>query len=89
MVHQDTRPQGHRVPRGDGVIGLIPVDSVYTPVRKVNYFVENTRVGDATDYDKLTTVLIPSLYSLAMMPLMLRTISVTSSFTPGMTENSC
>ena len=36
------------------VIGLIPVDSVYTPVRKVNYFVENTRVGDATDYDKLT-----------------------------------
>ena len=36
------------------IIGLIPVDSVYTPVRKVNYFVENTRVGDATDYDKLT-----------------------------------
>ena len=36
------------------VIGVIPVDSVYTPVRKVNYTVENTRVGDATDYDKLT-----------------------------------
>ena len=36
------------------IIGIIPVDSVYTPVRKVNYFVENTRVGDATDYDKLT-----------------------------------
>ena len=35
------------------VIGVIPVDSVYTPVRKVNYTVENTRVGDATDYDKL------------------------------------
>ena len=35
-------------------IGVIPVDSVYTPVRKVNYTVENTRVGDATDYDKLT-----------------------------------
>lgn len=35
-------------------IGLIPVDSVYTPVRKVNYTVENTRVGDRTDYDKLT-----------------------------------
>ena len=33
---------------------LIPVDSIYTPVRKVNYTVENTRVGDATDYDKLT-----------------------------------
>ena len=28
------------------IIGVIPVDSVYTPVRKVNYFVENTRVGD-------------------------------------------
>ena len=36
------------------IIGVIPVDSVYSPVRKVNYFVENTRVGDATDYDKLT-----------------------------------
>ena len=36
------------------IIGVIPVDSVYTPVRKVNYTVENTRVGDATDYDKLT-----------------------------------
>ena len=36
------------------IIGLIPVDSISTPVRKVNYTVENTRVGDATDYDKLT-----------------------------------
>ena len=36
------------------VIGVIPVDSVYTPVKKVNYTVENTRVGDATDFDKLT-----------------------------------
>ena len=36
------------------VIGIIPVDSVYTPVKKVNYTVENTRVGDATDFDKLT-----------------------------------
>lgn len=35
-------------------IGLIPVDSIYTPVRKVNYTVENTRVGQVTDYDKLT-----------------------------------
>ena len=35
-------------------IGTIPVDSIYTPVRKVNYTVENTRVGGATDYDKLT-----------------------------------
>jgi len=37
-----------------GVIGLIPVDSIYTPVLKVNYTVENTRVGNMTDYDKLT-----------------------------------
>ncbi|MCQ2404936.1 MAG: DNA-directed RNA polymerase subunit alpha [Clostridia bacterium] len=36
------------------VVGLIPVDSIYTPVRKVNYTVENTRVGQITDYDKLT-----------------------------------
>ena len=37
----------------DQAIGLIPVDSLYTPVRKVNYTVENTRVGSVTDYDKL------------------------------------
>ncbi|MEG2421091.1 MAG: DNA-directed RNA polymerase subunit alpha [Oscillospiraceae bacterium] len=36
------------------VIGTIPVDSVYTPVRRVNYTIENTRVGDLTDFDKLT-----------------------------------
>jgi len=36
------------------IIGLIPVDSIYTPVLKVNYTVENTRVGQITDYDKLT-----------------------------------
>ncbi len=36
------------------IIGVIPIDSVYTPVRKVNYTVENTRVGDRTDFDKLT-----------------------------------
>ena len=35
-------------------IGIIPVDSIYTPVRKVNYTVENTRIGQITDYDKLT-----------------------------------
>ncbi|GIW48947.1 MAG: DNA-directed RNA polymerase subunit alpha [Caloramator sp.] len=35
-------------------IGLIPVDSIYTPVKRVNYTVENTRVGQITDYDKLT-----------------------------------
>ncbi len=35
-------------------IGTIAVDSIYTPVYKVNYTVENTRVGNMTDYDKLT-----------------------------------
>ena len=36
------------------IIGVIPVDSIYTPVHRVNYSVENTRVGQITDYDKLT-----------------------------------
>jgi DNA-directed RNA polymerase subunit alpha len=35
-------------------IGVIPVDAIFTPVRKVNYHVENTRVGQMTNYDKLT-----------------------------------
>ena len=34
-------------------ISVIPVDSIYTPVKKVNYTVENTRVGQVTDYDRL------------------------------------
>ncbi|MDO4811088.1 MAG: DNA-directed RNA polymerase subunit alpha [Eubacteriales bacterium] len=37
-----------------GVLGLIHVDSIYTPVYKVNYTVENTRVGNMSDFDKLT-----------------------------------
>ena len=35
-------------------IGVIPMDSIFTPIRKVNYTVEDTRVGQITDYDKLT-----------------------------------
>ncbi|WAA12420.1 DNA-directed RNA polymerase subunit alpha [Fervidibacillus halotolerans] len=35
-------------------IGVIPIDSIYTPVSRVSYFVENTRVGQSTDFDKLT-----------------------------------
>ncbi len=38
----------------DAPIGLIPVDALYSPVRKVAYRVENTRVGQVTDYDKLS-----------------------------------
>jgi DNA-directed RNA polymerase subunit alpha len=43
----DNRPE-------DAPIGLIPVDALYSPVRKVSYKVENTRVGQRTDYDKLS-----------------------------------
>ncbi len=38
----------------DAPIGIIPVDSIFSPVRKVSYKVEDTRVGQITDYDKLT-----------------------------------
>jgi DNA-directed RNA polymerase subunit alpha len=34
-------------------LGVIPIDSIYTPIKKVNYTVEDTRVGQQTDYDKL------------------------------------
>jgi DNA-directed RNA polymerase subunit alpha len=38
----------------DSPIGLVPVDSLFSPVRRIAYRVENTRVGQVTDYDKLT-----------------------------------
>ena len=38
----------------DQPLGVLPIDSIYTPVKKVNYSVENTRVGQRVDYDKLT-----------------------------------
>jgi DNA-directed RNA polymerase subunit alpha len=41
----------------DAPIGLIPVDALFGPVRKITYKVENTRVGQATDYDKLSMIL--------------------------------
>ncbi len=40
--------------QAQSAIGVLPIDSIYTPVHKVNYHVENTRVGNMTDYDKLT-----------------------------------
>ncbi|MFH1512366.1 MAG: DNA-directed RNA polymerase subunit alpha [Bacillota bacterium] len=43
------RNKAHAMP-----IGVIPIDSIFTPVRKVNYTIEDTRVGNVTDYDKLT-----------------------------------
>ncbi len=46
------RPSSQNRPE-DAPVGLIPVDSVFSPVRKVTYRVEDTRVGQITDYDKL------------------------------------
>ncbi len=40
--------------REDQPIGVIPIDSIYSPIERVNYQVENTRVGQVTNYDKLT-----------------------------------
>ncbi|MBT9163432.1 MAG: DNA-directed RNA polymerase subunit alpha [Chloroflexi bacterium] len=42
-----------RAARGDGSIGVLPVDAVFTPIRRVNYNVEKTRLGDRSDYDRL------------------------------------
>lgn len=39
--------------REENTIGVIPIDSIFTPVKKINFYVENTRVGQRTDYDKL------------------------------------
>lgn len=40
--------------QGEHIIGVIPIDSAFSPVRRVNFNVENTRVGQITNYDKLT-----------------------------------
>jgi len=37
----------------DGIVGVIPIDAVFTPIKMVNYSIENARVGQSTDYDKL------------------------------------
>lgn len=50
---QGYRPAAQNRPE-EAPVGLIPVDSVFSPVRKVTYEVEDTRVGQITDYDKLT-----------------------------------
>lgn len=44
----------NRANMAENVIGVLPIDSIYTPVLRVNYNVENTRVGQITDFDKLT-----------------------------------
>ncbi|NLB51729.1 MAG: DNA-directed RNA polymerase subunit alpha [Syntrophomonadaceae bacterium] len=40
--------------KDDDIVGLIPIDSIYTPVTRVNYTIDNARVGKRTDYDSLT-----------------------------------
>jgi DNA-directed RNA polymerase subunit alpha len=45
---------GEDQPQGDRPIGVVPVDSLFSPVSKVNFTVQDTRVGDRTDYDSLT-----------------------------------
>jgi DNA-directed RNA polymerase subunit alpha len=50
-------PANENLPK-DAPIGVIPVDAIYTPIKNVSYRVENTRVGQRTDYEKLTIDLI-------------------------------
>lgn len=38
----------------DDIVGVIPIDAVFTPIKSVNYYIENARVGQSTDYEKLT-----------------------------------
>ncbi|MDD2509621.1 MAG: DNA-directed RNA polymerase subunit alpha [Syntrophomonas sp.] len=47
-VSADQQPQ-----KNDEIVGLVPIDSIFTPVTRVNYTVENARVGKRTDYDRL------------------------------------
>ncbi|MCB0662832.1 MAG: DNA-directed RNA polymerase subunit alpha [Saprospiraceae bacterium] len=50
-------PASENLPK-DAPIGVIPVDAIYTPIKNVSYKVENTRVGQRTDYEKLTIDLV-------------------------------
>ena len=58
MVMTVDRGRGYNVAdknkKPDQAIDVLPIDSIFTPVRKVNYSIENTRVGQTVDYDKLT-----------------------------------
>ena len=54
LAHGRGYVSADRNKNAQAAIGTIPVDSIYTPVLKVNYTVENTRVGNRTDFDKLT-----------------------------------
>jgi len=45
---------GDKNKKPDHVIGIIPIDSIFSPIQRVNYQITDTRVGNVTDYDKLT-----------------------------------
>lgn len=47
-------PADQQPNKNEDIVGLIPIDSIYTPVTRVNYTVDNARVGKRTDYDSLT-----------------------------------
>ncbi|GEP20130.1 DNA-directed RNA polymerase subunit alpha [Pediococcus argentinicus] len=49
-----TSADENKARKADMPIGVLPIDSIYTPIERVNYQVENTRVGQRDDYDKLT-----------------------------------
>lgn len=49
-----TSADDNKARKDDMPIGVLPIDSIYTPIERVNYQVENTRVGQRDDYDKLT-----------------------------------
>ena len=53
-VDRNKQIMTERSKSGGMVIGVIPIDSIFTPIRKVSYSVEDTRRGQITDYDKLT-----------------------------------
>ena len=57
-------------------IGVIPVDSIYTPVVKANYTVENTRVGQVTDYDRLALEPFPPRKRFRWLPRSSLNISI-------------
>jgi DNA-directed RNA polymerase subunit alpha len=72
----------------DAPIGLIPVDSLYSPVKKVSYKVENTREGQVLDYDKLTLTSRPTARSPRRMPWPSPRASCRTSFRSSSTSKS-
>jgi DNA-directed RNA polymerase subunit alpha len=63
----------------DAPIGLVPVDALYSPVRQVSYKVENTRVGQELDYDKLTLTVETTARSLRTTRSLMRRVSCRTS----------